>query len=115
MPDIQKLLSIAPSVSAVVALFTFIFYVWNTVREQRRESDRRDWERLQTLAQIMHKGPEAGAWAQTLAVRELAALKTKKFDTLLLAKEALTYCEMTNAASPALLAELRKVIDKLSR
>jgi len=36
MPDIKTLLSIAPSVSAIVAVLTFIVYVGNTIREQRR-------------------------------------------------------------------------------
>jgi hypothetical protein len=114
MPDTQTLLSIAPAVSAVVALFAFIFSVWNTFRERRRESNRRDWERLQALAQILHRGPEAGAWAQKLAARELSGLKTKKVEALLLAKEALTYWETKGIVSPDLQSELRKVIDRLS-
>jgi hypothetical protein len=116
MLNTQTLLSIAPAVSAVVALFAFIFSVWTSFRERRRESGRRDWERLQALAQILHKGPEAGPWAQKLAARELSGLKTKKVEALLLANEALTYWDTTkDAASPELQAELRQVVDKLSK
>ena len=107
--------SIATAVSAVVALFTFLFAVWNTFQSARRESNRRDWERLQALAQVLHQGPQAGEWAQKLAIRELADLKTKKVQALLLAEGALTYWESRQAEVPSgLLAELRKVIDELS-
>lgn len=85
------LLLIAPTVSAVVAVCAFMFAVWNTFLSGRREASRRDWERLQALAQIMHRGSEVGEWAQTLAVQELAGLKTKRVQALLLAKGALTY------------------------
>jgi hypothetical protein len=54
--DLQTLLSIAPTVSAIVALIAFLFSVWNTFLSVQRESNRRDWERLQALAQILHKG-----------------------------------------------------------
>ena len=111
---IPTLLSVAPALSAVIALFAFVFSVWNTSLNAKRESNRRDWERLQALAQILHKGVEVGAWAQMLSVQELGGLKTKKVQALLLAKEALTYWETKGAASSALLSELRKVIDKLS-
>lgn len=114
MPDTQTLLPIAATVSAVVALIAFVFSVWNTFLSARRESNRRDWERLQALAQILHRGTEAGAWAQILAVKELAGLKTKNVQALLLAKEALTYWETKGVGSTGLLSELRKVIDKLS-
>jgi hypothetical protein len=106
------LLSIAATVSAVVALIAFVFSVWNTFLSARRESNRRDWERLQALAQILHTGT-TGAWAQRLAVQELGSLKTKKVQALLLAREALTYCETTRQASPVL-SDLRKLIDELS-
>lgn len=114
MPDTQTLLPIAATVSAVVALITFVFSVWNTFLSARRESNRRDWERLQALAQILHRGTEAGAWAQELAVQELAGLKTKKVQALLLAKGALTYWETKGVGSNALLSELRNIIGKLS-
>src|ERR1700751_5562479 len=105
--DLQTLLSIAPAVSAVVALIAFLFSVWNTFLSARRESNRRDWERLQALAQILHQGPQAGVWAQTLAVQELGGLKTKKIQALLLAKEALTFWETTGVGIdfPGLLSE----------
>jgi hypothetical protein len=111
MPDTQTLLSIAPAVSAIIALFAFIFAVWNTLR---RESNRRDWERLQALAQILHQGPDAGIWAQKLAARELAGLKTKKSEALLLAQEALIYWEANGPSHPELQSELRESIYRLS-
>jgi hypothetical protein len=83
--DLQTLLSIAPTVSAIVALIAFLFSVWNTFLSVQRESNRRDWERLQALAQILHKGTEASAWPRFLAVRELGDLKTKRVQALLLA------------------------------
>jgi hypothetical protein len=114
MPDTPTLLPIAATVSAGVALIAFVFSVWNTFLSARRESNRRDWERLQALAQILHQGAEAGAWAQILAARELGDLKTKRVQVLLLARQALTYWETTGTGSSALLSELRQVIDKLS-
>jgi len=124
MPDIQTLLSIAPSVSAIVAVLTFIVYVGNTIREQRRafrelrsEANRRDWERLSALAQILHnKGDKAGLWAQTLAVRELGSLETKKDDVLVLATEAVNFWDANkDTAAPALQSQLRTVIENLRR
>jgi len=115
MPDIQTLILYAPTVSAVVALLAFIFSVWNTFRDRRRESNRRDWERLQALAQILHQGPAAGLWAQKLAAHELATLKTKRDEALLLANEAHTYWEtIKDPISLALLPELRETIYRLS-
>ena len=109
------LLSIAPTISAIVALFAFIFSVCNNFLSRRRESSRRDWERLQALSQVLHRGNEAGLWAQMLAIQELEGLTTKRVQALLLAKEALTYWETKGNGSPALSSELRKVIDKLSK
>ena len=82
---------------------------------QRRESNRRDWERLQALAQVLHRGTEAGEWAQLLAVQELVNLKRRRIEALLLANNALTYWETKNMASPALRSELPKTIEKLSK
>jgi hypothetical protein len=64
--DLQTLISIAPAVSAGVALIAFLFSVGYTFRSRRRESNRRDWERLQDLAQILYQGNQAGLWAQIL-------------------------------------------------
>src|SRR4051794_32602578 len=115
MPDTQMLLAIAAIVSAVIALITLVFSVCNNFLSTRRESNRRDWERFQALAQILHKGPEAGVWAQIAAVEELAGLKTRKVQVLLLAKEALTYWrERKDPSSSDLRLALQKLIDKLS-
>jgi hypothetical protein len=74
----------------------------------------RNWERLQALAQVLHKGPDAGLWAQKLAVRELASLKT--YEALQLAQEVLTHWETLikegHGLSPTLLAELQNVINE---
>ena len=111
----ETLLLVAPTISAVVALFAFLFSVGNTSLSRRNESNRRDWERLQALAQILYKGGEVGTWAQRLAVRELAGLKTRKTEALLLVTEALSYWEMKPETQPALISELRRVKDNLSR
>ena len=112
---LQTTLLLAPSASAVVALVAFLFSVWNGWRITRREGSRRDWERLQQLAQVLHDGVGKGEWAQKLAVRELSQLRSKRAQAVLLATDALSrWDNPETAASPAMLAELREVIRKLS-
>ena len=115
MTDNTAFLSVAPAVSAGVALITFLFSVGTAFLNERRESNRRDWERLQEVAQILHRGGQTGLWAQKLAAQELAGLKTKRSQALLLAREALTYWETKGDADNGLLSELRTVINELSK
>ena len=114
---LQVALPLAPSISAIVAVTAFLFQVVNGLRVSRRESTRRDWERLQSLTQVLHNHEgKAGGWAQRLAIQELAELTTKKTAALLLAREALSYWEdPSHAGHDWLKAELRGLIEKLSR
>ena len=112
---LQAILLLAPPASVVIALIAFLFLVWNGWRNKREEGSRRDWERLQQLAQIMHNGTDTGVWAQKLAVRELSQLTSKRREALLLAREALDYWQRSgNTGSLVLEEELREVIRKLS-
>ena len=106
----------APAISAVVATCAFLFTAWLGLRNARRESIRRDWERLQAIAQVMHDGVRNGLWAQKLAVQELTELSTRKTEALLLARQALTLWEVNNDPIHLdMCAELRTLILRLSR
>ena len=112
---LQVSLLLAPSASAVVALLAFLFSVWNGAKDKRDEGSRRDWERLQQLAQILHNGTSAGVWAQKLAVEELSQLTSKKTQALLLANEALEFWQNTGSPGSQILEDkLHEVILKLS-
>lgn len=106
--------TLAPVASAITATIAFVWQVTNSVITRNRESNRRDWERLQILAQILHQGPEKGLWAQRIAIKELAQLKTKKQQALLLSRDVLDFWNKSdNIISPELKSELQRVHDKL--
>ena len=106
----------APAVSAVVATCAFVFAAWLGLWNARRESSRRDWERLQAIAQVMHDGQRKGLWAQRLAVQELRQLKTRRVEVLLLAQEALSaWAEKGDPLHLDLCAELRALIHQFPR
>jgi hypothetical protein len=107
-------LAAAPALSAVIALVTFVVGTVIALTNAKRESDRRDWERLQALTQVLHSGHSTGLWAQKLAIQELAKLKTKKIQALILLRDALAFWEAAGTASHDLLNELRTAIAKLS-
>jgi hypothetical protein len=109
----KQILSVAPILSTVVALAAFLFAVWDGFVNRRRESNRRDWERLQALAQVLHQGPQVGLWAQKLAVQELERLTTKRQQVLLLSKEVLDFWGKNPSFDESLKAELQRLFNSL--
>lgn len=109
----QELAWGATAISAVVGLLAFCVAAYNRVVDGKKESERRDWERLQALAQVLHDGEGAGEWAQKLAIQELLSLRTKRVHALRLCREALDFWEGKGTRS-SVLAELRIAVVKLS-
>lgn len=105
---------LAPVISAAVATVAFVFQASYSVYSRKREAERRDWERLQALAQVLFNGAKYGLWAQKLAVQELAQLKTKREQVLLLCKETLDFWKM-NPGHQDLSIELQRLFDRLRR
>ena len=101
--------------AALIALIAFVFSVWSTHQSAVRESNRRDWERLQALAQVLYGGATYGEWAQRLAIQELYALSTRRHEVLELAKDALIFWDGKQGVSPAVLLELRSLVANLQR
>ena len=113
--SLTTLTTFAPAVSAAIALVAFLFSVSDGFWSRRRESNRRDWERLQALAQVLHQGVGAGLWAQKLAIQELGQLKTKQTQALLLSKEVMSWWNKESSVDPTIKADLQTLITELSK